>query len=225
MSADFINLGYSFSQVCSEVKQSEIAAVKQRCRDFLLKLYSQLQKRIQENLNLLEKINLLSREKATSQLKPDISDLVVRFKNVCQIDADATVDQWNLLHRQEWVNRSSTESFWRKVSKKINASGIKTYCSISKLALMLLSLPFSNASVERVFSVANIIRDKLRDRMSIATAESVMCIRFSLHRKGGCQNFSPSDIMLKKFCSEEVYNSSSNIDNDVNVMELLVHYN
>ncbi|CAL1672310.1 unnamed protein product [Lasius platythorax] len=92
-----IDFGYSFEQAASDMNHHEVKIIKEGCRDFLICLCEQLQSRIPNNITLLEKINLLSPQLATSQIKPNITDLVAAFKNICKT-VNSTVDEWNLLH-------------------------------------------------------------------------------------------------------------------------------
>ncbi|KYQ49260.1 hypothetical protein ALC60_11672, partial [Trachymyrmex zeteki] len=64
-----------------------------------------------------------------------------------------------------------------------------------KLVLAILSLPFSNESVERMFSIMNIVKDKLRNKMSIKTTETILHLRDNL--PDGCINFEPSKEMIR----------------------------
>lgn len=78
-----------------------------------------------------------------------------------------------MLHRAE-VDVTTTERFWAEINELTDASGSQRFGNISKLVLGLLSLPFSNAAVERAFSIVNIIKDKLRNRMSVKMVEGVL---------------------------------------------------
>lgn len=86
------------------------------------------------------------------------------------------VQEWNALHRTTWKTTQHTEDFWVEVyiSNFKNAVGDRTYGHVSKLALAIMSLPFSNAVVERAFSQVAIIKDKLRNRLAIRTAQSIL---------------------------------------------------
>ncbi|KYN18236.1 hypothetical protein ALC57_09483 [Trachymyrmex cornetzi] len=94
----------------------------------------------------------------------------------------------------------------KQINKIVNAGGHKRFGHISKLVLALMSLPFSNASVERTFSIINIIKDKLRNRMSVETADTILRIRSNL--PNGCIAFEPTEDMLNKFNSETMYSSN-----------------
>lgn len=84
------------------------------------------------------------------------------------------------------------------------ASGDQRFNHISKLATSLLSLPFSNASVERSFSIMNIVKNKLRNQMSVKTAEAILRVKNNV---SNFASFEPTKNMHKKFCSVEMYSS------------------
>ncbi|KMQ84435.1 zinc finger mym-type protein [Lasius niger] len=65
-----IDFEYSFEQAAFDMNHHEVKIIKEGCRDFLI---------------------------STSQIKPNITDLVAAFKNICKT-VDSTVDEWNLLH-------------------------------------------------------------------------------------------------------------------------------
>ncbi|CAH1113871.1 unnamed protein product [Psylliodes chrysocephalus] len=134
------------------------------------------------------------------------------FKSLINEDVDATVSEWNALHRVEWEHPETAESFWVEVSENKNALDANRFERISKLALALLPLPFSNATVKRAFSLANLIKEKLRNRLAISSAESIIRLRFHL-MNNGCINFVPSENMLNKF-NANMYNTNNREENE-----------
>lgn len=81
-----------------------------------------------------------------------------------------------------------------------NSAGQKFFPNISGLVLALLSLPFSNASVERIFSQMNVVHTKLRSRLRVRSIEALLQIRYGLsHYFQSCVNFEPPDDMLRNF--------------------------
>jgi hypothetical protein len=88
---------------------------------------------------------------------------------------DSALSEWKLMSHSQWSNNNcSTESFWVEVSKITTPEGKRRYGNIFKLALKLLCLPFSNAQVERAFSIMNIVKDKLRNKMPVSTLDAIM---------------------------------------------------
>jgi hypothetical protein len=57
---------------------------------------------------------------------------------------------------------------------------------LSLFALKMLSLPHSNADVERVFSVMNTVKTKLRNRLHLRTLNAILNIKYGLKLTQKC---------------------------------------
>lgn len=110
---------------------------------------------------------------------------------------DKTISQWNTLHKNEWTKTKDAESYWIQVAQYKNSLGKAKFENIAKLAIGLLSLPFSNAAVERAFSLVNLIKDRLRNRLIIYSTDAILLVGFHL-MDIGCINFKPNEKILKK---------------------------
>jgi hypothetical protein len=53
---------------------------------------------------------------------------------------------------------------------------------VAKFGLAFVTVPISNASVERAFSIYNFVKNKLRNRLSIEILQSMMMVRLTLNR-------------------------------------------
>lgn len=141
--------------------------LKDRCVAFIIKLCHELQNRLPTNLVLLEQMKILHPSESLKQRvhKLAITDLAKEFiddhKEISIIE-----NQWNNLTNIKWMNITSSDDFWTEVSNYRDSCEENPYKELSKFALYLLSLPYSNADVERVFSKMNLIKSKLRYRMS-----------------------------------------------------------
>ncbi|XP_018406164.1 PREDICTED: uncharacterized protein LOC108771317 [Cyphomyrmex costatus] len=175
----------------------------------------ELQKRIPKNMQILEKISAFSPQNAKNETKiDDITAIVVAFERILS-DIDTTLNEWSLIHRAE-INADTSDEFWRAIDLIVDSAGQKRFSNISKLALALLTVPFSNASVERAFSIVNIVKDKLRNKLEVKTIDAILRVRFLMENK--CDNFEPTPLMLKKFVSEVVYTGDIS-DEALNIME------
>ena len=117
--------------------------------------------------------------------------------------------EWVALHRDELahdVGGRDREQFWSEMSEKCMANGEKKYPHVSDLALAILSTPVSNASVERLFSVMNIVKSKQRNAMSIGMLEAILTVRSYLSNfRQTCTTYEVSDRMLAAFRSDVIY--------------------
>lgn len=149
-------------------------------------------------------MSLLSPAIAIRQHKNSMVDMAEMFKNVCS-DIDDTWAEWKLLYCLQ-INVSTFNEYWVEVNKEQNAGGKESFKHIWELALSLFSSLFSNASVERAFSIFNIMKDKLRNRTSSKTADAILCVRYLLSGKRWIEH-NPTAKMLKAFKSEIFYES------------------
>ena len=186
--------------------------LRDRCKDFIIELIGQVQERLPENLKISFMINNSSATIALSQSKPPITPLALHFKHVLN-DISSIEVEWNSL--KQFVKfpencLGSVVEFWTGVSLLTDADNKQRFGNISQLALSLFSLPFSNATVERLFSLMNIVHSKLRNRLLVSSVESILQIRYRLKRTGEtCVSFQPTPYMLQHF-----FDKSKQNDND-----------
>lgn len=145
-------------------------------------------------------------------------------------DRDAIERQWRNLRTMRISEicenddeNISTIDFWIAVNKIENANSSKRFKDLAAFALRALSLPISNADVERVFSVMAVIKTKCRDRMLINMLVSLMRIRIHMRVfELCCKNYMLTDDMLKRLTSQmyesqKVTKKSDEDDNDDNI--------
>ena len=76
------------------------------------------------------------------------------------------------------LGRASTVQFWCEVSSMDRLH--LRFDHISSLALKLLTLPSSNATLERGFSMIKIVEGRLQNGVEVKLLNSVMTIRYRL---------------------------------------------
>lgn len=196
-----MNFGYEFTTyaVACSLNEAQIKYLKERCKTFVLELISQVQMRLPENVDILLMLKSFHPSNATSQTKDSIAPIGARYKSTFE-DLDDLENEWSIMGLQQWPKSclGNVITFWAEVNEKKNSAGQKIFPNISGLVLALLSLPFSNASVERIFSQMNVVHSKLRNRLSVRSVEALLQIRYGLsHYFQSCVHFEPSDDMLR----------------------------
>lgn len=86
------------------------------------------------------------------------------------------VPQYSSIHFIKWENTDCTVKFWAEVNTYVESGDNHRFKALASFVLKLLSLPWSNAEVERVFSQMNIVKSKLRNSMNIGTLNSILHI-------------------------------------------------
>ena len=107
------------------------------------------------------------------------------------VDLDVLGKQWTELVLTDWSLYfggnipSSTVKFWTGVYAYVRG-GERKYEQLARFALRVLSLPISNAAVERAFSIMNAIKIRSRNRMSTVLLIAIMRVRLWLRSRGKC---------------------------------------
>ena len=112
-----------------------------------------------------------------------LSDIESQYRNLITV-------KWN-----EYFDSgipTDSEIFWRKVITIKNAAGYAMFIDISLFAVTMLSLPTSNAVAERTFSIMNIVKCKIRNKMQLSLLNAIMLVRtyFSCLEMC-CRDFNP----------------------------------
>lgn len=137
--------------------------------------------KLPENFKVIQKMKTLFPSNCLNQLRPSVDQLLLEFKeNDTKID---DIDsQWRNLINIDWKVYfednipNDPAKFWIFLRFFKNASGDFIFKELSTIALKLLSLSLSNAVVELVFSIMNLIKIKIRNRMKVETLEALLLI-------------------------------------------------
>lgn len=175
-----------------------------RARRFIVELFNQLRQRLPENIQQLQKASVLSVDNALKRVQEPITELASQF--LPDKDVSACEAQWRNLHHIKWCSTGSTEDFWAEVSSYKDAQGENPFAEISSLAMTVLSLPFSNAGVERCFSDMNVVKSKLRNRLELDTLNAILHVRSGLRRiKKKCHEYRLPHSVLRRIGTMSSY--------------------
>ncbi|XP_044595618.1 uncharacterized protein LOC123272703 isoform X2 [Cotesia glomerata] len=223
---DFVDrtcyLGYKFESFMSGMvakgfdKNQEII-IRERCIQFVVDLINQIKERLPENLSIMQKINRISVDHALSHNKESIVDLLRHFGKDDNYIAKAD-DQWRRIHLLKWSETKNTNKFWYEVLKFKDSLDNSRFNELASFAICLLTLPHSNADVERLFSTMNLTKTKQRNRMKPDMLKSILTIRGGLTRESKCcNNYEfPADV-IKKIRTNEVYVKSTDLEQSSDV--------
>lgn len=215
------NLGYEFETHIVELQNSgtvsapELAEVRKNCIQFLINLVLSLRKRVPENINILRNIDQIS---VASALRHDKTTLVPILQEL-QYSPSAIgciESQWNKLSLVKWAQENDTALFWAEVLNCKDAGGNNRFSDLAEFATRMLTMPFSNAEVERIFSQMNIVKSKLRNRMQCDMVNAIVFIRSWLSNSGKCcSDFEISREMVKEIGTTKIYDVDSDETLDI----------
>jgi hypothetical protein len=86
--------------------------------------------------------------------------------------------------------------FWNLVDEAVNRLNQKKFPTLTKLVFAALTIPQSSASVERLFSRLNRLKDRDANRYLLQIATGRMLAAQLVKREGCCVNYTPSDSLI-----------------------------
>ncbi|CAH2096404.1 unnamed protein product [Euphydryas editha] len=192
-------MGYLFESESEKTSLTAdtILAIKRSCIEFNVKLAKEIQQRLPPNYNVLELISKLDPETILRQGKDNSISELAKELGYTASDIDKILNQWHNICFIQWENTNDVIKFWVEVDNYRNAAGINDFAELVDLAISSLSLPQSNAGIERIFSVMNIVKSKLRNKMADPLLNAIIFIRNRLKvTDANCYNYElPSDII------------------------------
>ncbi|KAK3926240.1 Phosphoenolpyruvate carboxykinase, cytosolic [GTP] [Frankliniella fusca] len=131
--------------------------------------------------------------------------------SLAAIEADMTVlqKQWDRIANIDWpkyfdgIVPTSSLELWTAVHA-YEIAGDRRFGAIAAFALRVLKTPLSNATVERAFSVMNLTKTKIRNRMQTKMLEALLRFRLWSHGRHCCAAFEPSPAMDTLF-NKDIY--------------------
>lgn len=196
------DLGYDFqrqleaSTLAPEVKERILS----RCFDFLKEVLVQYQMRLPASLEMLRKLELFCPTSVMSATnRPGVKDLPTDFF-LCSYD---TLEcQWRNVASAGFSGDQTIDAFWLQVEAFKDAGGNQCFKELALGVIRLLTLPISNAHVERAFSQVTLLKDDTRNRMGLRLLSSLMDVRSGLSRNGWTSaTFKPPRQLLGRFDS------------------------
>ena len=185
------HLGHEFERKMTAARNEKLLSVDEevslrgRCTNIVIALVSQLQLRLADNVEILEKVSLLAPDNCLRAVKPSIIPLA---ELMCEPpDVITKIDyQWSKLSLVEWQNTDKTVAFWCEVRGYKDAPGRDPFFDLTELAGKCIVLPGSNGDVERIFSLMNLTKSPLWNKFKDDMMVAIMTIRSGLRRVGKC---------------------------------------
>lgn len=199
------NYGIDYTLAFKETKISkeEQNKIETRAFNYIKKLCIQLAARLPEHLKHFQQIKSLSPVVCLSKNRLEFQNLPFLEIYTDKTKLGLMQNQYSKLVNVNWSERlteneyTDTCSFWANVYTYQNAGGKFVFQELALYALRVLTLPTSNAVVERVFSIMNSVKTKIRNRMLSELLNAFLRIKIRLYSKNQCcRNFKPTKAML-----------------------------
>lgn len=212
-----MNLGPKCNAFVSKLPDNIQLPIQNSCLDFLSTVVEDLQKRLPLTDPFFEGLAFLKPEIALSLQKPNnlnsLENVWGKFSSLDEIDGTKIDVQWKNIainfsgddvQKKQLIN-GTVEEFWEYLKICKNFLDEYEYFNIVKLAHVCMSLPHSNATTERVFSVVTDVKTKKRNKLSSKSLNAVCLTRFSKDNDNCCQSFSVSEEHIELMKSNKLY--------------------
>ncbi|GBP79772.1 hypothetical protein EVAR_56680_1 [Eumeta japonica] len=177
-----------------ELDNEKLSNFYTKCKEFYIEAAAQIKQRFpfddkeRQALKCLQMLNpqvILSHEFNKKHIT-SISELLYHIPGICPENITELDREWRTLRKTNFefneTETPSVEEFWWHVSKLKKGDGSVMFPLLSTLTRKLLCLPHSTAMVERLFSSINLMKTKLRNKLSTTT------IKGTLHTKSEIKN-------------------------------------
>lgn len=207
---DEIYLGISATETMSDLKKSpdiaeeDIQSFLESILEFYIELTTVVKRKFDFRDELYNVMSVVDPEIAQSYKKIKSLRCVLnrfptlqKFVNLQELD-----NEWKrhalMDHSQEELDATiSANNYWPKVFKIKNAIGEKAFPNLHIVMKLLLALPISNASVERVFSTLKNCKTLHRNRMTTNTLVALIATKEGVKEQNGCVSFEPCRKMME----------------------------
>ncbi|KAK3924016.1 Zinc finger MYM-type protein 1 [Frankliniella fusca] len=211
-STDNIKFGDNFTELVKHltIPADALNHVQAKCGNYLLTLCRQLLDRMPSNLDSITKLKFFTPRLVLARVgRPEFHQLPLDILDP-SVDREALENQWEKLgtlplheicphaDMNEDIDAMHIEHFWSCVLECSTAVGAKPFKELAQFALKALTIPISNAVVERIFSFMSHIKNKRRNKMQLLMLQALLRLRTF---GKCCKTFEPTKDMFKSFNS------------------------
>ncbi|KAK3915438.1 Protein ZBED8 [Frankliniella fusca] len=171
-----LGVGEAFIKLAQAEKcpHEELLDIRHKCGAYLFTMLKLLLDKFPFNLDAVSKLKFM--EKVMTSMNSKGNGWSSQLSRICPA-YEGSIDAIDIVE------------FWSSVLNLKNASGEAPFEQISRFALMCLTLPISNALVERAFCVMSCIKCRRRNKMQVLMIEALMRLRIHLKVRMKTFNF------------------------------------
>lgn len=226
-----INIGNAAKITLSSLEDnvdnhSNVLQFKLRCLRFYKTTTEQSIKRLPLKDKFIIELEFLIPKIALSKSgnRPSLTYVCDKYKNLVP-NVNDIITEWNKLpyyfSEDEVKNLKEVqiELFWYQISEIKDFNDQYLFANLFSLAKIVLSLPHSNAHVERIFSKCSDIKTKKRNRLSTKTICSLLRIKMQMENlKVNATNYPLREELFKKYNSSYYYREEVEIPSTSKIM-------
>lgn len=177
----------------------EIKNFKLRVLEYYIELAKQIKKRFNFEDDILKFASKFSPRSVLTGEYNTISQVQDLFPYLT-IDIEKLDFEYRLISEMNELKKyddNDMVQFWSCIANINSELNEKMFPNVSRVAKIIMSLPHSSATAERVFSQLNLVKTKTRNRLIVKTCGSLLHIKDMFKTEGTtCFNWQPSLRMI-----------------------------
>ena len=177
---DKVYVGIMATNSLFELKDdpNSVLKVKRACVQFLVELVKQIRSRFDMKDPIFKLVEFLIPNNAVKCIPPSLNELFVNLPYLAEVTDMTSADlEWRkqaLEEPEDVLDDETSTIFWRKRLNAKTVNGRLKYPKLKKVVACVMSLPFSNTSVERVFTLLKLIKTNSRNALKRETLVGLM---------------------------------------------------
>ncbi|XP_017886546.1 uncharacterized protein LOC108628855 [Ceratina calcarata] len=206
-----ITIGHEAKNIIQELRTSgdddkeiRITEFYQNCQQFYQELFKGVIQRLPYTESFMRKLSFLIPEKALSLNKCDDDIEIIAKKFKSKVNVGDTMTEWRIMtfhfdkELREEMKKLNVCEFWERIKEVEDYAGKQKFNNMYTLAQICLSLPHSNAEIERLFSLVNEVKTKDRNGLKPETVAALTRVRLDLRNTNTtCTNYPITREMLQ----------------------------
>ena len=174
-----------------------IPLIYTQCRDFLIEAVKQIQERFSD-CKKLDVLSCLSPEVAYNLQIPSLDQLYRSMPFLANVaDLQPVDEEWRSHSLHPDLNpQLSSDEYWKIVFQAKTSLGEQDKPNLVKVVKTLLSLPYSNAIVERVFSQLKLIKTDHRSNLKQESLLALLLSKMTLLKSSFAEESSTDTLQL-----------------------------
>ena len=156
---------------------NSVLKVKRACVEFLVELVRQIRSRFDMKDPIFKLLEFLIPSNAVKCVPSSLNKLFMHLPYLADVADMTSADlEWRkqALEEPEEMADTSATQFWKKRLNVKTINGTLKYPNLRKVVARVMSLPSSNVSVERVFSLLKLIKTNSRNALKRETLVGLM---------------------------------------------------
>ena len=145
----------TIQEIQADARKDDLEKFRRDCRNFLIESILEIKQRFDLDAEVLEVVQCISPAKAAARIPPTLAHIFQKLPYLANLLDVKKLDQEWREHSLEKKIKSdlSWDEYWSIIKNATIPTGEPKYPCLVTFVEIIASLPFSNAAVERIFSL------------------------------------------------------------------------